>query len=252
MIDQQQKEPRDPRIRRRNTPPAPDHREHDLVASKAPEDYDALAVKANYYAMIHHLDAQFGRILEAIERSGQEEDTVVLYMSDHGELLGDHGLVLKGCRFFDGLVRVPMIFAWPGRVRAGLASEALVELVDVAPTLLDAAGLDVPWFVQGRSLLPILEGRADPHLHKACVVAEFRDSIGGHPDHSHGSMVFDGRWKSIVYHGHGIGEIFDHAADPGEFADLWDDVALRAERLGAHLDALAATIHVGPPRAANY
>jgi arylsulfatase A-like enzyme len=128
----------------------------------------------------------------------------------------------------------------------------LVELVDIAPTLLEAAGLDIPWQMQGRSLMPILEGRADPHTHKACVVSEFKDSIGGHPNHTHGSMVFDGRYKSIVYHGHPKGEIFDHASDPGEFDNLWDDAALRAERLQHHLDALAASISPGPPRSALY
>jgi arylsulfatase A-like enzyme len=252
-VDQQQKKPVDPTIRRNAAPaPPPAVRDHDKVASHVPDDYDALTVKANYYAMIQHLDAQVARILAALKDSGQEEETLVLFHSDHGELLGDHGLVLKGCRFFEGLVHVPMLWRWPGRVQAGLESEALVELVDIAPTLLEAAGIEVPWQMQGRSLLPILEGRADPHTHKRHVVSEFKDSIGGHPDHSHGSMVFDGRYKSVVYHGHKVGEIFDHAADPGEFDNLWHDTALRAERLQAHLDALAGTISAGPPRSALY
>jgi arylsulfatase A-like enzyme len=251
QVDQQQVEALDPTVRRAPTP-APTERDHDKVASHVPGDYDALLVKANYYAMIQHLDAQFGRIMAALRDSGQLENTIVVYMSDHGELLGDHGLVLKGCRFFDGLVRVPLILSCPGRFRQALASDALVELVDVAPTLLEAAGLEVPWTMQGRSLLPILEGRADPHRHKDRVVCEYKDSVGGHPDHTHGSMVFDGRYKSVVYHGHPKGEIFDHASDPGEFDNLWDDVALRAERLQVHLDALAATISAGPPRSALY
>ena len=251
-VDQQQVVPLDPTIRRSSAAPPPGERDHDKVASHVPEDYDALAVKANYYAMIQHLDAQVGRILAALRASGQLDNTIVLYHSDHGELLGDHGLVLKGCRFFEGLVHVPMIWSWPGRVAAGLQASGLTELVDIAPTLLEAAGIEIPWSMQGRSLLPILEGRADPATHKARVVSEFRDSIGGHADHTHGSMMFDGRWKSVVYHGHPIGEIFDHASDPGEFDNLWQDVGLRAERLQAHLDALAATISGGPPRSANY
>jgi arylsulfatase A-like enzyme len=250
-VDQQQVAALDPTIRRPPTP-APMARDHDKVASHVPGDYDALLVKANYYAMIQHLDAQVARIMEALRVSGQAEDTIVVYMSDHGEQLGDHGLVLKGCRFFDGLVRVPLVLSWPGRFAAGQVSEALVELVDVAPTLLDAAGLEVPDPMQGRSLLPILQGRADPHRHKEVVVTEYKDSVGGHGDSTHGSMVFDGRWKSVVYHGHPKGEIFDHATDPGEFDNLWDDVALRADRLKVHLDALAATVSAGPPRAALY
>jgi arylsulfatase A-like enzyme len=252
-IDQQQVVPLDPTIRRNPAPaPSTEPRDHDKVASHVPEDYDALQVKANYYAMIEHLDGQLARILATLSDSGQEGETIILFHSDHGEMLGDHGLVLKGCRFFEGLVHVPMIWRWPGRAQAALESDALVELVDIAPTLLEAAGIDIPWQMQGRSLLPILEGRADPHAHKQRVVCEFKDSIGQGRDRSHGSMVFDGRFKSVVYHGHPIGEIFDHASDPGEFENLWHDTALRAERLQVHLDALAATISAGPPRSALY
>jgi len=254
-IDQQTKEAVDPRVRRKAS--AVVEREHDLVASAPPDAYDALEVKANYYAMIMLIDDQFARIVAALRDTGQLENTVIVYMSDHGELLGDHGLILKGCRFFDGLVRVPLILSWPGRFERGLRSEALVETIDVAPTLLEAAGLPVPESMQGRSLLPILEGRAEPHRHKAQVVAEFKDSIGGpkHTDHTHGSMVFDGRWKSVVYHGHRIGELYDLHQDPGEFDNLWDVPAardLKAERLKAHLDAMMATVSAGPPRSVAY
>jgi arylsulfatase A-like enzyme len=145
-----------------------------------------------------------------------------------------------------------MIWCWPGRIGAGVRADALVELVDIVPTLLEAAGLPIPWTVQGTSLLPILEGRADPSHHKPHVVCDFHDAIGKGENHTHGTMVFDGRWKSVVYHGHPVGEIFDHANDPGEFENLWHDTAVRAERLKAHLDALAATISAGPPRSALY
>jgi arylsulfatase A-like enzyme len=231
---------------------AEDGARHDAFHASAPASYDALAVKANYYAMIEQIDFQIGRIVDALHVSEQLENTVILFHSDHGELLGDHGLVLKGCRFFDGLVRVPMIWSWPARLRRGLESKALVELIDVAPTLLEIADVPPSRTMEGRSLLSLLEGRVDPHFHKLCVVSEFWDSIAGHPDHTHGSMVFDGRWKSIVYHGHPLGEIFDHGTDPGEFDNLWEHTALRAERLKVHLDALAGTVDAGPPRVAEY
>jgi arylsulfatase len=250
-VDQQQVRPRDPRQRSgAQTPPErPDGID---FASKAPDNYDALAIKANYYAMIQQIDAQVGRLIETLRRTDQLENTIVLYHSDHGELLGDHGLMLKGCRFFDGLVRVPMIWSWPNRFVKALESRALVELVDIAPTLLEAVAIPQPWQMQGRSLLPILGGRADPGLHKSRVVSEFWDSIAGQGDHTHGSMVFDGRWKSNIYHGHPVGEIFDLTADPGEFDNLWNDPALRVERLKMHLDALAGTISNGPPRVLDY
>lgn len=254
-IDQQTKVAVDPRVRRQGSTVV--EREHDLVASKPPDAYDALEVKANYYAMIMLIDDQFRRIVDALRDSGQLDNTLIVYMSDHGELLGDHGLILKGCRFFEGLVHIPMIFSWPERFAKGVQSEALVESVDVAPTLLEAAGLAVPESMQGKSLLPILEGRADPHHHKDCAISEFHDSIGGprHTDHTHGSMVFDGRYKSVVYHGHQVGELYDLQQDPGEFDNLWDDPAareLKMERLKAHLDAMMATVSAGPPRSVAY
>jgi len=250
-IDQQTKVPLDPRVRRAVQPVA--ERDHDKVASAPPDAYDALEVKANYYAMIQLIDDQLARILDALRDTGQLERTIIVFMSDHGEMLGDHGLILKGCRFFEGLVHVPLIMSWPGTFQTGLRSDALVELVDVAPTLLEAAGLPVPEAMQGRSLVPLLTGRAAAH--KAHVICEFHDAIGGHPDHSHGSMVFDGRYKSIVYHGHRIGELYDLETDPGEFDNLWDEPSargLKLDRLKYHLDAMMGTVSAGPPRVAPY
>ncbi|HEX4883813.1 MAG TPA: sulfatase-like hydrolase/transferase [Casimicrobiaceae bacterium] len=252
-IDQQTKVAEDPRIRKDVRPvPAGDH---DAIASAPPREYDALEVKANYYAMIMLIDDQFARIVETLRATGQLERTIIVFMSDHGELLGDHGLILKGCRFFEGLVRVPLVLSWPGRFQRGLVSDALVETIDVAPTLLEAAGLPLPYGMQGRSLLPILEGSADPARHKPHVVCEYNDSVGGLPDHTHGAMVCDGRYKSVVYRGHRIGELYDLERDPGEFDNLWDDPAardLKAERLRYHLDAMMGTVGVGPPRFTNY
>lgn len=251
-IDQQTSVALDPRLRKKIVPRS--EGDHDSIAS-APREYDALEVKANYYAMIMLIDDQLGRIVDALRSTGQLDDTIIVFHSDHGELLGDHGLILKGCRFFDGLVRVPLIFRWPQRFVRGLASDALVETIDLAPTLLEAAGMSIPHGMQGRSLMPILEGRAEPTVHKRHVISEYYDAMGGHADHTHGSMVFDGRYKSMVYHGHAVGELYDHASDPHEFENLWDAPharALKGERIKAHLDAMMSTIGIGPPRSANY
>src|SRR5690606_31810439 len=110
---------------------------------------------ASYYGMITFIDEQLGRVLDALDRSGQREETLVVFMSDHGETLGDHGLVLKGCRFYEGLVRVPLIVSWPGVVRQGHVRDDLVELTDVAPTLAAFAGVTLEE-AQGRSLVGAL------------------------------------------------------------------------------------------------
>lgn len=251
-IDQQTYAAVDPRIRRRIE--LRSEGDHDSIASQTNE-YDALDVKANYYAMIMQIDDQLRRLVDVLRDTGQLDNTLIVYMSDHGELLGDHGLILKGCRFFEGLVRVPLVFSWPEGFARGVTSDALVETIDVAPTLLEAAGLAVPSSMQGRSLLPILTGERPADVHRPHVVSEYFDAIGGHPDHTHGTMVCDGRYKTCVYHGHEVGELYDLATDPGEFDNLWDDPAardLKLDRLKYHLDAMMGTIGVGPPRSGNY
>ncbi len=223
---------------------------------RPPERYDGRAVKAAYYAMIELLDNQLGRIVAALEDSGQIDNTIIVFMSDHGELLGDHGLLYKGCRFFEGLVHVPMIISWPGRVAARLQSDALVELVDIAPTLLEAAGLEVPEAMQGKSLLPILTGTAPPGHHKDLVICDFNDSVGYSPvpDRTQATMTFDGRWKLIIYHSHDIGELFDLETDPGEFDNRFDDpdlTELRCRLILRHLNAWASTVTAGTRRVSN-
>ena len=114
----------------------PDHQAQfkDVVfqsVSEHPDTFGGKSIQARYYAMIAQIDDQFARILGCLDQTGQRKDTVIIFTSDHGEALGDHGLVYKGCRFYEGLVRVPLIFNWPGHIETGLQSEALVELVDI-------------------------------------------------------------------------------------------------------------------------
>ena len=109
----------------------------------------AKEVMAAYYAMIELIDDNVGHMIQALEESGQRENTLVIFTSDHGELLGDHQLVGKGCRFYECLVRVPLICSWPGRVQEGRVCDALVELMDIAPTLLELAEVPAPERMQG-------------------------------------------------------------------------------------------------------
>ncbi|HBQ63543.1 MAG TPA: sulfatase, partial [Clostridiales bacterium] len=115
---------------------------------------------ADYYAMISLIDDQLGRLLDTLERTGQKENTVIFFHSDHGEMLCDHGLILKGAYFYQELVHIPLIVSWPGHFPSGVQSRALVELVDLPETILELTGQEVPYYMQGRSLLPILQGKA--------------------------------------------------------------------------------------------
>jgi len=235
----------------------------DQMASVAPAGYDPRLLKACYYGEIELVDTQLGRIFDALEETGQLDRTIVVFMSDHGELLGDHGLLFKGCRFFEALVRVPLIISWPQELLEGSVSGALVELVDVAPTLLELAGVPIPDFVQGRSLAGLLQGRSDLHTHKPHVVSEYNDAMaaattavtGRGYNASHGTMSFDGRHKIVMYHGHELGEIYDLQEDPGEFDDLWQQPGreqLRCRLMKRHIDAIMATSSAGIGRTKPY
>ncbi len=224
---------------------------HGLATEDAsPGARDAWSLQAAYYAMIALIDDQLARLLDALEATGQLERTVILFTSDHGEMLGDHGLIEKGCRFYDGLVRVPMIWSWPGRVQAPARSDALVMALDIAPTLLDVAGLETPAEMQGKSLWPMLEGKAALDRHHDWVRAEYLDALDL-ADGTMATMFLDGRYKLSVYHNHGLGELYDLRDDPGEFTDLWDDPAHQAvkhELLRRSFDAAVLSLDKGPPR----
>ena len=223
--------------------PGPHYRESDLEQQRKlgaidfqgtaipPEERNAKDIQAKYFAMIAQIDDQFARLLQTLEETGQRDNTVIIFTSDHGEMMCDHGLLQKGCRFYEGLVRVPLIFSWPGRFQQNLRSSALVELLDMTATMLDLAGVDAPSYQQGQSLLPILQGKASPDHHRDFVRCEYFESLDPHFTGGSGSfatMYRDRRYKLSVYHDQSLGELYDLEADPHEFNDLWDDPAHQA------------------------
>jgi len=176
----------------------------------------------DYYAEIELIDDQFGRLMNYLDETGQRENTIVIFMSDHGEMSGDHGLYWKGAYFYEALVHVPLIISCPGLFKEGLQCDALVELVDIAPTLMEAAGLEVPYYMQGQSFYKILTGEADPHHFKDAVYSEFYHCLKGTHEDINATMYFDGRFKLVCYHGKDCGELYDLKEDPNEFHNLWD------------------------------
>lgn len=249
--------------------PGPHFRESDLAqqaklsavdfqgTARKPEEMDALGEQARYYAMIKQIDDQFARILQTLEETNQADNTVVIFTSDHGEALGDHGLIQKGCRFYEGLVRVPLIFRWPKQFAAGLRSDALVELLDMTATILELAGLDQPDYLQGRSLLPIMRGETPPGDLREFVRCEYFDALDPHFTGGAGTwatMYRDRRYKLSVYHGQQLGELYDLAEDPWEFDNLWDSPEhqqIKADLIYKSFDAhVLLTTDVGSERIA--
>ncbi|MFC7404752.1 sulfatase-like hydrolase/transferase [Georgenia alba] len=205
-------------------------------------------VKAAYYAMVGLVDDEVGRILDTLEEEGLTESTVVVFTSDHGEMLGDHRLMLKGPMLYDVAVRVPLLIRWPGHVPAGERHGELVQWVDLAPTLLEIAGLDASPAHQGESLLGLATGQAG--WTRDWALAEYRDS--GHPYDPpvHTTMLRHESWKVVVHHGEPAtgrartGELYDLARDPDELNNLWDEpahAATRARMQERLLDVLVAT-----------
>jgi arylsulfatase A-like enzyme len=241
--------------------------DHQTETPQDPEAYDARRMIAAYYAQIELIDDQVGRMLDALEETGQRENTIVIFMSDHGEMLGDHGLILKGCRFYEGAVHIPLIISWPGQFQSNVRSEALVELVDIVPTLLESLGMSIPGYVQGKSLWPLLTGQPGQGIHRDFARSEYHDALHRHfvrceyhdalarPHASHANMIFDGRYKLVAYHGHDVGELYDLKQDPNEFRNLWWEPShqdMRFALLKRCFDAVMEATDDGQPRVALY
>jgi arylsulfatase A-like enzyme len=211
-------------------------------------------VTAAYYAEIELIDENVGRILKWLDDTGRRKNTIVIFTSDHGELLGDHGVYLKGPYTYDCSIRVPLIISWPGHFKSGLRSDALVELTDIAPTLLAATGTPIPKRVQGRSLVDLLTGTTDKHRdHVFCE--SYNNTVGANRPTLNITMVRTRTHKIAVCHGTGEGELYDLRADPGEHENLWhskDHAGLKADMMALCFDASIATIDPIPERIAPW
>lgn len=173
--------------------------------------------RSGYYALITHVDHQVNRFLESLVTYGVDrEETIILFLSDHGELLGDHGLFRKYLPY-DGSARVPFILHLPrgNNAATGLVVEELVELRDLMPTVLELAGVPVPEGVQGRSVLPLLQGKHEgwrEYLHGE------HDYFGAGGQSVH--FIVSDRHKYVWFSRDGGEQLFDRREDPQELRDL--------------------------------
>ena len=220
------------------------------------DERDHATIRAAYWAMVDQIDAHVGRIMAALRASGQLENTLVIFTSDHGEMLGDHGIYLKGPYFYDPAVRVPLIVSWPGTIEGGRRSNALVELLDLAPTLLEAAGLESYAGMQGRSLLPLLRGEAPLHEHAPDVYCEYLNAMPWHSAPApYATMLRTYEFKIVSMHGLDGGELYDLSNDPDETVNCWYDPAyrdVRLEMLKRLVDRIALTADPLPERVAPW
>jgi arylsulfatase A-like enzyme len=174
----------------------------------------------HYLAFCSYQDALFGEVLQALRQTGQLEDTLVVYLSDHGDYAGEHGLWCKGLPAFRGAYHVPAVVRWPAGVQApGRCVDAFVSLTDFAPTLLEAAGVEAQSPHAGRSLMPFLRNETPPTWRDALFTQTNGNELYGIQ-----RSVTTAEWK-YVYNGFDEDELYDLGADPGETLNLAADPA---------------------------
>ncbi len=223
-------------------------------------DQEHRLIRAAYWAMIDHVDYQVGRMIEALEQSGQLDNTLILFMSDHGDMLGDHGMYMQGPYFYDEMVHVPLIMHYPDKIKAGLDSSAMVELTDISPTLMQAAGLDVYEGMQGKSFWPLMTGDADLQTHRDSVYHEYHQAIPPVVCHQKtgGAYITGVRNENYALscvHNFDDGELYDLKKDPGMIQNLWHDptrATERAQMLQLLCQRMAGTIDPLPPTTDSY
>ena len=221
-------------------------------------------MRALAYGMMGLVDQGVGRILDHLQHRGLWENTIVVFLSDHGELMGDHGILYKGPYHYQGVLRVPLLVSWPGGgVRGGHTADGLVSLLDLMPTLLELTGVPYPQEpfddfrgpeaaqiaghrsmydgvprLPGQSLAPLLTGRAES-VQDSVLIENDEDYRGL----SLRTLVTDGAIYTR-YRGNRHGELFDLTADPVQRYNRWADpgaAAQRGEMEGRLLDKIVDT-----------
>ena len=212
--------PKAPPEKDKNIPPVAVNfgQSHDIY----PERDQAREVVAAYYACVTFLDTQLGLVLDTLEETGLAENTIVIFFSDHGFHLGEHGLWSK-YSLFEPTTRVPLIVRVPGALANGRVSQRLVELVDLVPTIGELVDLDLPDNLEGTSLVPLLADANRPW--KKAAFTEW-----GNKGERRSMRTDRYRYNEWLYKGEKIVELYDYRTDPWETENLADDPAHQATR----------------------
>jgi arylsulfatase A-like enzyme len=197
--------------------------------------------------MITMIDDAIGEVMAALQRSGKAENTIVVFTSDHGDYLGDFNLLLKGALMLRSINNVSFIWADP-RARAGAVSHALTSTVDIAPTIIERAGLKPYFGIQGKSLLHNLDGSS---ALRERLVIEHQDNMArmGFKEACMVRTLLADEHRLTIYKGESWGELYDHRDDPDETHNRWDDPAyanMRAHLMEQLTQELLANVDQSP------
>jgi arylsulfatase A-like enzyme len=170
---------------------------------------------ASYYGMTSLIDHHVGRIVEKLDELGIAENTLIIFTSDHGDYAGNHGLWLKGPIHYDDILRVPFLVRWKGTLPEGQRTNSLISLVDLAPTIMDACGVEASASMQGVSQLQTFK-QPEKATRDWCLVENRAE-----PSFYVKTLVMD-RYKLNYFLHRGEGELYDLQADPHEYVNLYD------------------------------
>ena len=202
------------------------------------EAREAMALTCGMIAMI---DDAIDRVLRALEDSGQADDTIVIFTSDHGDMLGDQGLLLKGGPHYQPVVRVPFIINDPANADQPATTDALASTIDIAQTILEAAGVEEYNGMQGKSVLPLIRGES---FQRDALLIE---DEGGSPVMGFGlepviHTLQTDRYRMSVFGGEAYGELFDLQEDPHELSNLFNEPSVQSLKADLTMQFLQARI----------
>ncbi|MFR9708121.1 sulfatase [Paenibacillus sp. MB22_1] len=203
---------------------------------------------ASYYGLVTHVDDRIGKVIARLKELELYDDSLIIFTSDHGSMMGEHGFVEKWGHMYEPVVRIPLLVKLPQNVNGGMRLDTFAEIIDILPTILDAAGIAVPEEVQGKSLLPVCRGESKEHRTEAHS-QYFCGSLHREP----ALMIRDHQWKLTIYpeqesiheklYGdHYLkyssffdlplveGELYDLLSDPYEQHNLFDNPKYAAQK----------------------
>lgn len=228
--------------------------------------YDVQKMRESYFASIGYADIEYGRILEELKQEGILDDTLIIFISDHGDMLGDHGLFVKGASFYEECVKVPFIIRYPKKIKPNTVSSIFVQPHDIAATILAEAGYDRNELAEimptSCNLMPFLTGEKAESACRDYAICMFRTSgvmrqelmlqrylqyqfdinqNGTKPDRMKppyfATMIRHRQYKAMVFHNMNVadadvhGELYDMENDPKEQNNLWNDSAYEKIKL---------------------